>query len=132
MWSVFKKCENEMKINEKVVLRFIGPNPCTVRWELEYMHIVDSVTILGDFHKFLATNCLTKWAHIIWWPFGPFLLMSYKKCVAIFWGNFCENLGNFLFHHLVTLLVEQTLFYIKCIDYHLLFSIGHVLQPNIN
>ena len=39
--------------------------------------------------------------------FGLFLIItiSFKKCVATFWAFLWGNLGNFLFHHLVTLLV---------------------------
>ena len=47
----------------------------------------NSVTRLGDFYKFLATNCLTKVAQTFWWLFwGLFLKMSFlfKKCVATF------------------------------------------------
>ena len=52
-----------------------------------------SVTRLGHFYKFFATNCIRKVAQIFWWLFGLFLIMSLlsKKCVVIFWaigGNY--------------------------------------------
>ena len=66
-----------------------------------------SVTRLGDFCKFLATNWLTKVAQIFWWLFGLILIMSLlcKKCVATFGAIFGEKLGNFLFHHQVSLIL---------------------------
>ena len=44
---------------------------------------------------------LPKWSKKIWWLYWRFLIMSLlrKKCLA----NFGGKLGNFLFHHLVTL-----------------------------
>ena len=52
-----------------------------------------SVTRLGEFYKFLATNCLTKVPQIFLWLFGLFLIMSLlcKKCVATFWSIFEGN-----------------------------------------
>ena len=63
-----------------------------------------SVTRLCNFYKFLATNCLTKVAQIIWCLYGLFLIMSLLcKSVWLLFGQFLGKLGNYLFHHLVTL-----------------------------
>ena len=75
------------------------------KWFPDSLRHGASVTRLGDFYKFLATNCLTKVAQMCWWLFGLFLIMSLfsKKCVATFWAIFGGKLDNFLFFHLVTL-----------------------------
>ena len=72
------------------------------------MSIVWSETRLGNFYKFLAANCLTKVAKICWWPFGQFLITPLLcKSVWLLLGNFGGKLGNFLFHHLVTLIASS-------------------------
>ena len=70
-----------------------------------------SVTRLDDFYKFLGKNCLTKVTQIFRCLFGLYLIMSplCKKRVATFLGIFGGELGNFLFHHLVTLSQSQSL-----------------------
>ena len=50
---------------------------------------VISVTTLGIFFKFLATNCLTKVVQIFWWLFLIMPLLC-KKCVATFWAILSE------------------------------------------
>ena len=62
-----------------------------------------SVTRLGNFYKFLISNCLTKVAQIFRWIFGLFLIMSIscKKCVntfGAFWGEI-RQLFNLLSGH---------------------------------
>ena len=78
------------------------PSSFTVRF-VEYKEI--SVTRLGDFYKFLTTNCPTKVAQIFWWLFGPFCnnVTIMWKVSGYFLGNFRGKLVNFIFHHLVTL-----------------------------
>ena len=70
--------------------------------------LVDSVTRLGDFYKFCAINCVTKSIPNILVTFGLFIIRSLicKKCEATFGQLLRGKLGNFLFHRLVTLLVE--------------------------
>ena len=77
--------------------------------DYEAAYINDGVTRLGNFYKFLAT---------FWWHYWLFLITSLlcKKCVATF-GQFLGELGNFLFHHVVTLINER------------IFMFGVRLQP---
>ena len=66
---------------------------------------VISVTKLGEFRKFLATNFLTKFCNF------SRLLIKTSLCKDISWcsllGNFWGKLGNFLFQHMATLLVMK-------------------------
>ena len=53
-----------------------------------------SVTRLGDFYKFLGTNCLKKVAQIIWWLFGLFLIMSLLcKTLRLLFVQFLGKIG---------------------------------------
>ena len=68
--------------------------------------LVFSVTRLGDFWNFLATNFLTKIAKIfvdLWGCFKNFSFTYSKNCRVYLHGQLLENLGNFLFQHLITL-----------------------------
>ena len=57
------------------------------------MRLLTSVTRLGDFYKFLATNCLTKVAQIFWSLLWQILIMplSCKKCANIVQAIFGRN-----------------------------------------
>ena len=72
--------------------------------ELSFQFL-SSVTRLGSFLNFLATDFITKVAQM----FGGFLGSCEKHCFSIqtgyttFWVTFGKKLGYFLFQHLVTL-----------------------------
>ena len=72
--------------------------------EKKLLETPGSVTRLDDIYKFLATKNLTKVDQIFWWLFWSISDCHYYiKSVWLFFGGGGE-LGNFLFHHLVTLL----------------------------
>ena len=99
-WTVNSKCFH-YKIFAMTAFELrsfvIGSN-CSANWA------AISVTILGDFYKLLATNCLTKEAQIFGLLFGLYLMsLLCKKVCGYFLGYFYGKSGNLLFHHLVTL-----------------------------
>ena len=67
--------------------------------------IVTSVTRLSDFRQFLVTNFLTKVAQKFKEDLRKHQFSSKSFRV--------EFVGNFLFYHLVTLIVTHTLFKLK-------------------
>ena len=82
---------------------FITPTPAL----MTSIGATSSMTRLGDFYKFLATNCLTKVAKIYWCLFGLFLIMSLLcKLCGYYLGYIQGGIRQFLFHHLVTLVTN--------------------------
>ena len=69
------------------------------KWKNSVIFITATiVTRLGDYFKFLATNCLTKVAQIFWSPFGLFLAMKLlcKGVWLLFW-QFLGDLGQTIY-----------------------------------
>ena len=66
-----------------------------------------SVTRLGDFWKFLATNLLTKVAQKHWWLLGLFWkgYLNVKTAVAYIWVTYGNFWATFLLQYLVTLAI---------------------------
>ena len=78
--------------------KFYLPTICTSTKKTMNEMIMSSVTRLGGFWNFLATNFITKVAQM----FGDFLGSCEKHCflksnlIGYFWGNFWKNLGFFI------------------------------------
>ena len=70
-----------------------------------------NVTRLGNFWNFLATNFFYKSSPNVWWLFGHLWkpLLCESNFLGFFSGQLLQNLGYFLFQHLVTLPMTSTI-----------------------
>ena len=72
---------------------------------IHFTPLLISVSRLGEFLKFQATNFLTKVVLGDIFAYSQTSIKSKKYC-GYFLGNFLKILGHFLFQHLVTLLLR--------------------------
>ena len=99
-WSIYKI--------EKTIWSFLHTRASNLAISLQFaqrrMRVGASVTRLGDFWKFLATNSLTKVAQKIidFWAFWK-RSIDVKTAEDIIWATFENIWATFLIQHLVTL-----------------------------
>ena len=84
-------------------LRAVSPVSWVHGSSEEIIMVTSSVTILGNFLKYLAKNILTKVAKILvdFWRFLQTSFLNEKNCCDYFWDSFLKIWGQFWFQHLV-------------------------------